>query len=158
MRDRQPTLAVALGLWQDRPPDEALETAQAADGLGYRELWIGEMATYDAFALATAVALQTERIALTVGPLAVGARHPMTVAVGAASVAAIGDRHTDVALGTSSPLVVEEWHGRDQSRVLVALRESVVALRSLLAGDKADVDGGWSAHAATDSGCPHLAR
>ena len=105
MADKQPTLAVALGLWQDRPPHEALETARAADGLGYPELWIGEMATYDAFALATAVALQTERIALTLGPLAVGVRDPMTVAVGVASVAALGNRRTDVALGTSTHMI-----------------------------------------------------
>jgi probable F420-dependent oxidoreductase len=141
MTDRRPTLAVGLGLWQDRPPHEAMATVRAADALGYPELWIGEMATYDAFALATAVALQTERIALTVGPLAVAVRDPMTIAVGAASVAALGGRRTDVALGTSSPLVVEEWHGRDRSRPLAALRESVDALRPLLAGDKAWVDG-----------------
>jgi alkanesulfonate monooxygenase SsuD/methylene tetrahydromethanopterin reductase-like flavin-dependent oxidoreductase (luciferase family) len=36
---------VTLGLWQDRPAEEALETAAIADRLGYQELWIGEMAT-----------------------------------------------------------------------------------------------------------------
>ena len=61
-------LSVALGLWQDRPPEESLDVAVHADRLGYRELWIGEMATYDAFALATAVGMRTTRIVLTVGP------------------------------------------------------------------------------------------
>ena len=37
-----------LGLWQDRDPLEALETARIADELGYPELWVGEMATFDA--------------------------------------------------------------------------------------------------------------
>lgn len=136
-----PDLAVSLGLWQDRPPGEALQTARAADALGFPELWVGEMATYDAFALATAVALQTERIHLTVGPLAVAVRDPMTIAVGAASVAAIAGRRTNVAVGTSSPLVVEQWHGRDRSRSLTALRESVCALRALLDGEKAYLAG-----------------
>ncbi|WP_410596867.1 hypothetical protein [Amycolatopsis sp. lyj-23] len=44
-------LSVSLGLWQDRPPEEALDTARAAEAAGYRELWIGEMATWDVFAL-----------------------------------------------------------------------------------------------------------
>ncbi len=46
-----PVLSVSLGLWQDRPAGEVVRTAQAADALGYGEIWIGEMATFDAFAL-----------------------------------------------------------------------------------------------------------
>jgi probable F420-dependent oxidoreductase len=141
MTGEWPTLAVSLGLWQDRPPEEAFETARMADALGFPELWIGEMATYDAFALATAIGLRTERISLTVGPLAVAVRDPMMIAVGAASVGAITGRRVDVALGTSSPVVVEEWHGRDRSRSLTALRESVAGLRPLLAGAKGERSG-----------------
>src|SRR5580700_10963031 len=65
-----PGLSVSLGLWQDRAPGEVLRTARVADELGYGEIWIGEMATFDAFALAAVIAERTERAALTVGPLA----------------------------------------------------------------------------------------
>src|SRR4051794_21243698 len=47
---RHVTIAVVLPYWPDRPAGEALEVATAADELGFDELWIGEMATYDAFA------------------------------------------------------------------------------------------------------------
>jgi len=132
---------VSLGYWQDRPPEEALLTAKAADRLGYRELWLGEMATYDAFALATAVGLATERIGLVIGPLAVSVRDPMQIARGVASVAALTGRATAVALGTSSPLVVGNWHGRDPHGSQVMLRESAEVLRTLLAGEKATYGG-----------------
>ncbi|ROO86469.1 putative F420-dependent oxidoreductase [Actinocorallia herbida] len=135
-----PSLAVSLGFWQDRPPGEALDTARHADELGYGRLWIGEMATYDAFALATRIAAGT-RLRLTVGPLAVAVRDPMLIARGAASVADLSGRPVDVAVGTSSPLVVSHWHGRPRERSATALRESVQALRPLLAGDKADFRG-----------------
>ncbi|MFI7131139.1 LLM class F420-dependent oxidoreductase [Nonomuraea sp. NPDC050153] len=131
-----PSLSVSLGLWQDRPAEEALVTARAADELGYPSLWIGEMATYDAFALATAVGLATARIGLTVGPLAVGVRDPMMIAMGAASVAGLTGRRVDVAVGTSSPLVVEGWHGRSRARSAAVLREAVEALRPLLDGER----------------------
>ncbi|MET7328887.1 LLM class F420-dependent oxidoreductase [Nonomuraea sp. NPDC005650] len=131
-----PSLSVSLGLWLDRPAQEALVTARAADELGYPSLWIGEMATYDAFALATAVGLATARIGLTVGPLAVGVRDPMMIAMGAASVAGLTGRRVDVAVGTSSPLVVEGWHGRSRARSAAALREAVEALRPLLDGER----------------------
>ncbi|MFZ1491394.1 MAG: hypothetical protein WAS51_15765, partial [Ilumatobacteraceae bacterium] len=61
---------VSLGFWQDRDPLEALVTARLADELGYGQIWIGEMATFDAFALAVAVGSGAGRAELVVGPLA----------------------------------------------------------------------------------------
>src|SRR5687768_4176655 len=107
-----PPAGVALGYWQDADPLEALLTAELADGLGYRELWLGEMATFDAFALATAVGLRTSSIGLTVGPLAPAVRDPAGLAMGVASVAALVGRPVQLAIGSSSPVVVEQWHGR----------------------------------------------
>jgi probable F420-dependent oxidoreductase len=135
------TRDACLGLWQDRPADEALDTAREADRLGYRSLWIGEMATYDAFALGTAVGLATERIGLTLGPLAVAVRDPMMIAMGVASVAALTGRPVDVALGTSSTVVVEQWHGRSRSASATALAESLAAVRTLLSGERAQLAG-----------------
>ncbi|GII75277.1 LLM class F420-dependent oxidoreductase [Sphaerisporangium rufum] len=134
-------IGVSLGLWQDRPPEEALRTARIADELGYPELWIGEMATYDAFALATAVGAATSRIGLTVGPLAVTVRDPMMIAMGAASVAGLSGRRVGVAVGTSSPTVVRDWHGRPTAGSATALHETVRALRPLLAGERSDFAG-----------------
>jgi probable F420-dependent oxidoreductase len=130
-----------LGLWQDRDPLEALETAQLADELGYRELWIGEMATFDAFALAAAIGAKTERIVLTVGPLAVGVRDPMAIAMGIASVAALCGRPVNVAIGASSPVVVDRWHGRPWSRTARQIEETAAALRPLLAGERSSYEG-----------------
>ena len=48
-------IEVALPFWLDRPDEEALDVALAARETQFDTLWIGEMATYDAFALATAV-------------------------------------------------------------------------------------------------------
>lgn len=135
------TCSVVLGYWQDRPPAENVEIARNADALGYGELWLGEMATYDAFALATAIGLQTTQITLTIGPLAVAVRTPMTMAMGVASVAALTGRPTRLALGTSSTVVVERWHGRSRHRSVTALGEAARAVRALLDGEKADVPG-----------------
>ncbi|GGL05417.1 LLM class F420-dependent oxidoreductase [Sphaerisporangium melleum] len=134
-------LSVSVGLWQDRPATEAVRTAQIADQHGYPEVWVGEMATYDAFALATAIGMRTRRIALTVGPLPVTVRDPMTIARGVASVADLTGRPVGVALGTSSPVVVEEWHGRSRAGCGTALRETVQALRPLLDGERSDFSG-----------------
>src|SRR5690348_11077812 len=137
----KPRLSVSLGLWQDRPAAEVVRTAQAADALGYGEIWIGEMATFDAFALGAVVAERTRRASLTIGPLAVAVRDPVMIAMGAGSLTELTGRTVNVALGSSSPVVVERWHGRRQESTALALAESAAAVRALLAGDKADAGG-----------------
>ncbi len=134
-------LSVVTPLWQDRPAAENLQVAQLADEFDYPELWIGEMATYDAFALATAAGQSTANIALTVGPLAVSVRSPATIAMGIASVANLTGRQTSVALGTSSVVVVEEWHGRQRRRSARHLDETAQVVRGLLQGEKVSFDG-----------------
>lgn len=131
-------------LWQDRPALENIEVAINADRLGFEELWIGEMATFDAFALATSIAHQTDNISLTVGPLAVAVRTPMNMAMGVASVAELGARQVNLALGASSTVVVEQWHGRQRKHTAQQLEECAQISRGLLAGEKMDFDGEMS--------------
>lgn len=133
--------SVVTPLWQDRPAAENLEVAINADQLGFPELWIGEMATYDAIAFATAVGHKTENIALTVGPLAVSVRSPMTMAMGVASVADLTGRQTNLALGASSVVVVEEWHGQQRRRTARHLAETAQIVRGLLDGKKVTFEG-----------------
>lgn len=135
------TLSIALGMWADRPPNESVAVAQTADALSYSRVWIGEVGTYDAFALATAVGAATRGIALAVGPLPVGVRTATSIAIGVASVAVLTGRAVDVALGASSPLVVEQWHGRDHLHSVERLREYAHVVRSLLAGERPDFAG-----------------
>ncbi|WP_306796481.1 LLM class F420-dependent oxidoreductase [Nocardia sp. XZ_19_369] len=134
-------LSVSLPYWQDRDPLDALAVAEAAEKFGYHRLWIGEMATFDAFALATAIGLTPGRIPLCLGPFAVDVRSPATIAMGVASVAALTGRSVGVAIGSSSTVVVSGWHGRERNRTAVHLEETARILRGLLAGEKVDFEG-----------------
>lgn len=138
---RRRSLGVVLPYWLDRPDLEALGIARQASATGFERLWLGEMATFDVFALATAVAGGTSIPRLTVGPLAVGVRSPVAIAMGAASVATLTGTHVDVALGASSPHIVSDWHGRDWSGNPRRTRESVAVLRELLGGKRAAFSG-----------------
>ncbi|MEU0878577.1 LLM class F420-dependent oxidoreductase [Lentzea sp. NPDC005914] len=129
------TVGVVTPFWLDRPPSEALDIAVAADSAGFGTLWIGEMATFDAFALATAVGLRTSGISLRIGPLAVGVRSPVALALGLSTVVAATGRRADLALGASSPRIVSEWHGRPFSPVR-AMRGAVRDTRAILNGNR----------------------
>lgn len=134
-------LGVALPFWLDRPDEEAVEIAVAAGQAGIETVWVGEMRTFDAFALATAIGLRTERVRLKVGPLAVAVRGPAAIALGVASVAMLTGRPVDVALGSSSPAIVAGWHDRPWTHLATRMRETTVVLRALLDGERVQFDG-----------------
>jgi probable F420-dependent oxidoreductase len=134
-------ISAVVGMWLDRPPEEALHTAVLADRLGFGELWIGETGTWDAFALATAIGLATDKIAMTVGPVPVAVRDPAMIAMGAASVTALTRRRIGVALGTSTPTAVEDWHGRSRAGAAATLEKSARAVATLLGGRRMESKG-----------------
>jgi probable F420-dependent oxidoreductase len=137
---RAPIEAV-LPFWLDRPDLEAVEVADAASAAGLNGLWIGEMATFDAFALATAVGARAPGLGLRVGPLPVSVRTPVSIALGAGSVASLTGAQIDVALGASSPFIVAGWHDREWSHSAARMRETIQCLRPILRGERADFDG-----------------
>jgi probable F420-dependent oxidoreductase len=138
---REPERSVVLPYWLDRPPEEAVEIAVAAERAGFTRLWIGEMATFDAFALATAIGLRAPGLRLCIGPLAIGVRSPVGIALGVSSVATLTGSAVDVALGASSPAIVSGWHDRPWEGLPTQMRETVTVLRALLGGGRGDCDG-----------------
>jgi len=134
-------VGVALPFWLDRPDEEAVEIAVAADRAGLETVWVGEMHSFDAFALATAIGIRTERIGLKVGPLPISVRGPVSIALGVSSVATLSGRDVDVALGASSPMIVSGWHDRPWGAAAARMRETALVLRGLLDGERADFDG-----------------
>jgi probable F420-dependent oxidoreductase len=134
-------LEVALPFWLDRPDNEAMDVALAASDTGFDAVWIGEMATYDAFALATAVGLRVPEMTLKIGPLAVGVRTPVGLALGVSSVASLTGSRVDIALGASSPAIVTGWHDRPWAHHVPVMRETIECLRSLLTGARVEYAG-----------------
>jgi len=134
-------IQVVAPFWLDRPDDEVLEIAAEARRSGFDTMWLGEMATFDAFALATAVGLRVPGLALKIGPLAVGVRSPVALALGLASVTTLTGAHADLALGASSPDIVSGWHDRPWAAVAPRARETVEALRAILTGERTAYSG-----------------
>jgi probable F420-dependent oxidoreductase len=134
-------LQVVAPFWLDRPDEEAVEIAVEASRNGFDTMWLGEMATFDAFALATAVGLRAPGLALKIGPLAVGVRSPVALALGLASVTTLTGAHADLALGASSPEIVSGWHDRPWEAIAPRARETVEAVRAILAGERAAYSG-----------------
>jgi probable F420-dependent oxidoreductase len=130
-----------LPYWLDRPDEEALELALEVERAGLDTLWIGELVTFDAVALATAIGDRTERLRLKLGPLAVGVRSPAALGLAVSSVSRLTGSPVDLALGASSPLIVSGWHDRSWEQPASRMRETVEALRPILAGERSWYEG-----------------
>ncbi len=117
-------------------PLQSLAVAVNADRAGFGEVWIGEMATFDAFALAGAVARETKSAALWVGPLPLATRAPVGLALGVNSVSLLGGRPAHLALGASTATVVRDWHGRRWGGNAELAAETIGRLRPLLRGER----------------------
>jgi probable F420-dependent oxidoreductase len=137
---------VVIPFWLDRPAAEAVEIGLIADRLGFGEIWMGEMLHFDAFALGGALAVRTRQATITVGPLALGLRDPVQLAMGVASVGVLGDRPARLALGASSPAVVEKWHGRQWGGEADHLPAAVALIREVLRGGRTDHSGRFESH------------
>lgn len=135
------SLGVVAPFWLDRPDTEAVDIGVAADSAGFGVMWVGEMVTFDAFALATAIGLRTREIRLRVGPLAAGVRSPVALALALSSVATLTGRPADIALGAANPAIVSGWHDRPWASPAPRMRETVRALRGILDGERAAFDG-----------------
>ena len=134
-------IGVVAPYWLDRPDDEVVAIAVEAERCGFGTMWLGEMATYDAFSLATAVGLRTSSIGLRVGPLPISVRTPVSVALGVSSVVDLARPIAGVGLGGSSPFIVNGWHDREWLHAAGRMRESVTVLRSILDGGRSDFAG-----------------
>jgi probable F420-dependent oxidoreductase len=130
-----------LPLWLDRPDEEAITIALEVQRAGFGTLWIGELATFDAFALATAVGHRAEGMRIKIGPLPIGVRSPVSIALGVSSVATLTGSDVGIALGASSPAIVSGWHDRQWPHAASRMRETVECLRGILAGERSLYDG-----------------
>lgn len=124
-----------------RAPEELKAVAQAADAAGVDELWLWEDC-FDEGGISTAAAALawTERLQVGVGVLPVPLRNPALAAMEIASITRMfpGRAHLGVGHG------VLEWMGQVGARVrspMTLLREYVVAVQALLAGERVDVAG-----------------
>ncbi len=117
--------------------------ALAAEGerLGYESAWVAETSGYDVVSLLTAMAASTSRIRLGTGIAGVYLRSPLLMAMSANAINEFSGGRLLLGLGTSTPVIVERWHGLPWSRPLGHMRAYTELLRRLLAGERVKSEG-----------------
>jgi alkanesulfonate monooxygenase SsuD/methylene tetrahydromethanopterin reductase-like flavin-dependent oxidoreductase (luciferase family) len=119
----------------------AIATAELADRLGFDSVWVAETWAFDAVSLGTQLAERVTNADVSWGIANIYSRSPGVLAMTAASFDEIADTDVRVALGTSGPAVIENFHGVAFDRPLQRTREYLEILDLLLSGEQADYDG-----------------
>jgi alkanesulfonate monooxygenase SsuD/methylene tetrahydromethanopterin reductase-like flavin-dependent oxidoreductase (luciferase family) len=136
------------------PPGRLRAVAEAADGSGLDELWLWEDCFAEAGLSAAAAALAwTERVHVGIGLLPAPLRNVAITAMEAATLAELFPGRFDLGIGHG----LQEWMaqaGVRASSPMTLLREQVIALRALLAGEQVSSQGRYVRLDAVQLGWP----
>src|SRR5262245_12902985 len=139
-----------LGLYLGRLPgfdkigayrQDLIECVRAADSAGYDSFWLPESWEREAFSTLAELATRTSRIALCTGIVNVFSRSPALIAMSAATLDEASEGRFRLGLGTSGARVIQDFHGMKYERPLTRLKETIQIVRSLLAGEPAELHG-----------------
>ncbi len=116
--------------------DVILRLAIRADSLGLRRVEVAEGWTHDALILLAEIAQRTTRIELATSVISAWGRTPATMALAAAGLQRCSGGRFSLGIGASSPPLTEGFHGIEWDRPGARLRDTLVALRALLGGER----------------------
>lgn len=120
---------------------ETVDQVQYAEDLGYEYVSLGETTGIDGVTLLTVLAERTDRIGLANDVFSPYSRSPSLLGQSALALHAVSGGRNRLGLGTSSPALVEGWHGLEFDRPLRRLREAIEIIRQVYSGDRLDYDG-----------------
>jgi coenzyme F420-dependent oxidoreductase len=121
--------------------DATVDQVQYAEELGYEYVSLGETTGIDGITLLTLLAERTEEIGLANDVFSPYSRTPALLGQSALSLHRVSGGRNRLGLGTSSPALVEHWHGMEFDRPLRRLREAIEIIRQVYSGDRLDYEG-----------------
>lgn len=126
-----------------------IATAVAAEEAGYRTAWVAEVSGPDAVTIMAACAANTSRIGLATGIVSTFIRSPFLTAMTFSSLTDLAEGRVVAGFGTSTPAIVEGWHGLPFHPPLAATREFVRLFRQFVAGERVKASGIYSVRGAS---------
>ena len=120
---------------------EIVDCARLAESLGYESVWMAEGHGGDQFAVLSAVAAQTDRVALGTCISSVFVRSAPTIAMAAAVVDQISGGRFILGLGSSHKVQVEPEHGLPYDKPVTRVRETAEVVRCLLRDGRVSYQG-----------------
>ena len=115
---------------------EQRELVSSLADLGYTDAWSSELSGVDAFTPLVLASQWTDRLRFGTAIASVYTRGPALLAMTAATMAELAPGRFVMGIGTSTPVVVEQWNAIPFEAPYQRSRDTLRFLRSALAGEK----------------------
>jgi probable F420-dependent oxidoreductase len=133
-----PAFRLGLELVDWLSAEQRVDAARHAEEQGFDDLFMAEIGDPDVFVIGGLVLEKTSSIRFGTCIVQIGPRSVPMIAASAATLANLFPGRFALGVGISSQAIVEGWHGVPWTNPLVRAEESVMLLKSLLSGDRAD--------------------
>jgi probable F420-dependent oxidoreductase len=134
-------LGLSVPLFNTLAPAEFVALVREVEARGFDTAWTAELAGPDAFTVQAVIASHTARVRLATGVVPIQTRTPMVLGMTAATLARLAPGRIALGIGVSSPTVVSQWNGLPYRRPVAHMREALVLLRRILAGERVTFEG-----------------
>ena len=114
-----------------------------AERRGLTGAWVSEVNGADAVTQAASAVAVTTTMRVGTAIIPIQTRDPLLAAMTAQSLADLSGGRFVLGLGTSTSVIVEDWHGRPWGKPLAGTREYVSLVRQLLAGERVTAEGAF---------------
>lgn len=121
--------------------DTNLEMAIWAENQGYDSLWLADTGGIDALTMAAAIATATHSIRIGTAVVPTYTRTPAVFASTLATLSHLAPDRIILGLGSSSHAMIEGWHGLPFKKPLTHVKETTLAIKSMLTGEKSAFNG-----------------
>lgn len=120
---------------------DTLNRVKWAEDNGIPDVWGSESIAPDALTITAALGTQTTNLRFGIAICSVYSRTPAAFAATVNAIEQIMPGRFVLGLGSSSPGMVEGWHGQKFEKPLSRVKETTLAIRSMVAGEKSNIDG-----------------
>jgi probable F420-dependent oxidoreductase len=120
---------------------DTIDRVKWAEENGITDVWFSDTGILDPLIAAAALAPETKSIRIGVAVTPVFTRTPATFAATLGTLAQLLPGRFVMGMGSSSPAMVEGWHGQKFEKPLTRVKETAQLVRSMLAGEKTAFDG-----------------
>ena len=121
--------------------NEVLECAKILSTRSVDSIWIPETWGMEGFSMMSAVSRIAKNAKIGSSIVNIYSRSPSVIAMGAATLDTISDGKLILGLGTSSDLIVQNWHGIAFKDPVVRMQEYVEIIRMILSKNKVNYNG-----------------
>ncbi len=117
---------------------DSISSIQWAEKHGFDDAWLADTGAPDALTLCGILAGHTQRIRIGVAVTPVYIRTPAVLAASAYCLSQALPNRFVLGLGSSSETIMKAWHGQKMELPLTRTRDTLLMVRSMLAGEKSD--------------------